>query len=265
MGSAGGYRGVGRGGKSPAPSAAAPATEGRLSFAVPSGRGAPSIRSPEAVERCVDLNVFETANAGFAQAVYEEFLRNPDGVSRGVAPAVRERRRRGDPGAERADGQRCRRAGAGRRPKGRGGPRRSEYRTRQRDAAQGSGRTARRQHEREPHRPHRDDLPRNPGRRARGPPGPPQHRARRGRPRREDLLHSPDRLRDRPGGEGPSVDGRRARGVRRRTASPLAGIGGARHRGGHGTEGRHARTGGAGHQGRRDDGLPRPSTRPTSR
>ncbi len=29
----------------------------------------------------MDLNVFETANAGFAQAVYEEFLRNPDGVS----------------------------------------------------------------------------------------------------------------------------------------------------------------------------------------
>ena len=29
----------------------------------------------------MDLNVFETANAGFAQAVYEEFLRNPAGVS----------------------------------------------------------------------------------------------------------------------------------------------------------------------------------------
>ena len=29
----------------------------------------------------MDLNVFETANAGFAQAVYEEFLRNPEGVS----------------------------------------------------------------------------------------------------------------------------------------------------------------------------------------
>jgi 2-oxoglutarate dehydrogenase E1 component len=29
----------------------------------------------------VDLNVFETANAGFAQAVYEEYLRNPAGVS----------------------------------------------------------------------------------------------------------------------------------------------------------------------------------------
>ena len=29
----------------------------------------------------MDLNVFETANAGFAQAVYEEFLRNPESVS----------------------------------------------------------------------------------------------------------------------------------------------------------------------------------------
>jgi 2-oxoglutarate dehydrogenase E1 component len=33
------------------------------------------------VEWFVDLNVFETANAGFAQAIYEEFLRNPEGVS----------------------------------------------------------------------------------------------------------------------------------------------------------------------------------------
>jgi 2-oxoglutarate dehydrogenase E1 component len=33
------------------------------------------------VERFVDLNVFETANAGFAQAVYEEYLRDPATVS----------------------------------------------------------------------------------------------------------------------------------------------------------------------------------------
>jgi len=43
----------------------------------------------------VDPNVFETANAGFAQVMYEEFLRNPAGVDpawrelfeQGVAPA----------------------------------------------------------------------------------------------------------------------------------------------------------------------------------
>src|SRR5579864_282438 len=32
------------------------------------------------VERVVDINVFETANAGFAQAMYEEFLRDPGAV-----------------------------------------------------------------------------------------------------------------------------------------------------------------------------------------
>ncbi|HEU5050649.1 MAG TPA: hypothetical protein VFU00_10020, partial [Gemmatimonadales bacterium] len=34
-------------------------------------------------EQFVDPNVFETANAGFAQAMYEEFLRNPESVSEG--------------------------------------------------------------------------------------------------------------------------------------------------------------------------------------
>ncbi|HXE56851.1 MAG TPA: hypothetical protein VNK43_02520, partial [Gemmatimonadales bacterium] len=29
----------------------------------------------------MDPNVFETANAGFAQAIYEDFLRDPDSVS----------------------------------------------------------------------------------------------------------------------------------------------------------------------------------------
>ena len=33
------------------------------------------------VEQCVDPNVFETANAGFAQAIYEEYLRDPSAVS----------------------------------------------------------------------------------------------------------------------------------------------------------------------------------------
>ena len=28
----------------------------------------------------MDINVFETANAGFAQAMYEEFLRDPGAV-----------------------------------------------------------------------------------------------------------------------------------------------------------------------------------------
>ena len=49
----------------------------------------------------MDPNVFETANAGFAQAMYEEFLRDPASVDAGVAPAVRERRRRGGASAER--------------------------------------------------------------------------------------------------------------------------------------------------------------------
>ena len=33
------------------------------------------------MERLVDPNVFETANAGFAQAVYEDYLRDPDAVA----------------------------------------------------------------------------------------------------------------------------------------------------------------------------------------
>ena len=32
------------------------------------------------MERSVDPNVFETANAGFAQALYEDFLRDPESV-----------------------------------------------------------------------------------------------------------------------------------------------------------------------------------------
>ena len=31
----------------------------------------------------MDPNVFETANAGFAQAMYEEFLKNPQSVGEG--------------------------------------------------------------------------------------------------------------------------------------------------------------------------------------
>ena len=39
----------------------------------------------------MDPNVFETANAGFAQAMYEEFLRDPTAVGSRMAAAVRER------------------------------------------------------------------------------------------------------------------------------------------------------------------------------
>ena len=40
--------------------------------------GAPRARAPQSpMVSFVDPNVFETANAGFAQAMYEEFLRDP--------------------------------------------------------------------------------------------------------------------------------------------------------------------------------------------
>src|SRR5690242_3410467 len=37
-------------------------------------------QSPSRSERSVEPNLFETANAGFAQAMYEEFLRDPAAV-----------------------------------------------------------------------------------------------------------------------------------------------------------------------------------------
>ena len=48
----------------------------------------------------MDPNVFETANAGFAQVMYEEFLRNPAGVD----PAWRELFERGGVSAGNGNG-----------------------------------------------------------------------------------------------------------------------------------------------------------------
>src|SRR6476660_9693427 len=44
------------------------------------GPATPSVRSLVGMVDVVDFNVFETANAGFAQAMYEEFLRDPSAV-----------------------------------------------------------------------------------------------------------------------------------------------------------------------------------------
>src|SRR5512147_1510521 len=57
---------------------------GRLSFALPlqrrRSRRPPAPCSPVGMVDVVDPNVFETANAGFAQVMYEEFLRDPAAV-----------------------------------------------------------------------------------------------------------------------------------------------------------------------------------------
>jgi 2-oxoglutarate dehydrogenase complex dehydrogenase (E1) component-like enzyme len=50
----------------------------------------------------VDPNVFETANAGFAQAIYEEYLRDPGAVE----PEWRKLFESGVVGLNGADGQR---------------------------------------------------------------------------------------------------------------------------------------------------------------
>ena len=110
----------------------------------------------------MDPNVFETANAGFAQVMYEEFLRDPASVDTewrqlfesgvvGEAPALN-----GSGTAARTDAVEpvatadatpaLPAAPAVPAPPGA-------------HAHQGSGRTPRAEHEREPHRPDGHDLP----------------------------------------------------------------------------------------------------------
>ena len=111
----------------------------------------------------MDPNVFETANAGFAQVMYEEFLRDPASVDAewrrlfesgvvGEAPPLNgtgsaaRAPEASEPAPAPVTPAATPRTGH-RRTHGRGGP------------DQGSRRAPRAEHEREPHRSHRDHLP----------------------------------------------------------------------------------------------------------
>ena len=168
----------------------------------------------------VDPNVFETANAGFAQVMYEEFLRDPAAVG----PEWRRLFESGIVGerpgavAERAPARPRRRPPVRhRRPPWRLRPPPAAALPARRLRHQGPRGQARRQHEREPDRPHRHHLPRAAGRRAGG-------EAARGSTRRsqaagtagEDLVHPPHRLRAGPGHQAASGDGPHAGHARRR-------------------------------------------------
>jgi hypothetical protein len=106
----------------------------------------------------VDPNVFETANAGFAQAIYEEYLRDPGAVE----PEWRKLFESGVVGLNGADGQR------GSEPAGLTtepplvSP--SGVAAGRRDAHQGPGRPPRRPYGRERERADGDDVPDAPGR-----------------------------------------------------------------------------------------------------
>src|SRR5437016_315626 len=98
-------------------------------------------------------------------------------------------------------------------------------------------------------------VPRHRGRDARRAPQGAERSAR--RPGEEGLVHAPDRLRDRPGGEAAARHDTRVPGSGREAAPPRPAGGAPGPRRGRGEEGRQSRPGGSRHQARRADGLRR--------
>ena len=172
-----------------------------------------------------------------------------------LAPPVRERRGGRAPagGDQWIQGRReGRRSVDSRRPGRRGHPPSSR-----RLSDQGPRGQARRQHDREPDGPHRHDLSGAARGRAGGAAPAAQRGTRGRRAHRQDLLHSPDRLRAGPGHQAAPGHGPHAGHERRRTPSRGARGHFARPRGGRPAEGRQPRARGPGHQARRYDGLRR--------
>ena len=213
----------------------------------------------------MDPNVFETANAGFAQVMYEEFLRDPASVDAewrqlfesgvvGEAPAASNgaRRRRGT-GSGRARAARPAPATAAPAPSA---PSTPVTATASRTPDQGTGRAPRTEHEREPHasRPRPPSVNcrwrswRAPGRQLN------DALKQAGRTEKISFTHliawAIVRGHEAASGHGPHL--RRAG----RTAGPdHAGRHQPRPRGGCHPQGRQPRPGGARHQGRGGDGL----------
>ena len=165
--------------------------------------------------RLVDPNVFETANAGFAQAMYEEFLRDPTAVG----PEWRRLFESGIVGERpSANGGTGRDGGRARPPQPPPRPRRQPVRPIARRhpplrsaprcrSDQGTRRQAGREHGAEPHGADRHHLPGGSGGRPGGAAQADQRRRSRPRPARQDLLHPPDRLRAGAGHQAPPRDG----------------------------------------------------------
>ena len=214
----------------------------------------------------VDPNVFETANAGFAQAMYEEFLRDPAAVGpewrRLFESGVIGEKPSSNGSDRRAEGQGAlavepapRRLGPSHRLSAArlcGGP------AARRRPHQGTPGQARRQHDREPHGPDRDDASgwSRSGYWRSGAAGSTQGLQAAGQIR-QGLVHPPHRLRARPSHQAASGHGAHAPHTGRHPPPSAARGNRARARGGRAAEGRKPRAGGAGDQARRDDGLRR--------
>ena len=222
----------------------------------------------------VDPNVFETANAGFAQAMYEEFLRDPAAVGPEwrrlfESGVVGERPSPNGQAVGRPGGQAD--AGTSAQPEGATARDRLRHRKRppgrltarpppppcRRQPDQRARRQARRQHGAEPHGPYGHHVPRGAGRGAGGAATPAQRRAPGRGATREDLLHPPHRLGAGAGHQAAPGDGPHPDQAGRHPVSGTARGNRAGSRGGRAAEGREPGARRPRHPARRDHGLRR--------